>query len=133
MGECGSGENPIDESDETVLKATYWRSSIVNERLSGTFGGADYGLAAVLLAGLAPAQDCPPEADEAACRLMLAAIRVSKGDLVRLQMWVDAGRLDPRDLIAAAEYPHELQTGSAQVRDKDLREYLAWVQGAVGE
>jgi hypothetical protein len=132
MGECESGENPVDGSDETVLKAAYWRSGTVNERLSGAFRGADYGLAAVLLAGLAPAHDCPPEADEAACRLMLAAIRVSKGDLARLQLWVDAGRIDPRDLIAAAEYPRELELGSAQAREEDLRDYLAWVQGALG-
>jgi hypothetical protein len=132
MSQCEFSENPIDQSDESVMKAAYWRSSTVNERLGGTFGGANYGLAAVLLAGLAPAQDCPPEADEAACRLMLAAIRMSKGDLARLQMWVDAGRIDPRDLIAAAEYPRELQTGSAQAREEDLRDYLKWAQGDLG-
>lgn len=121
--------------DEIAEKAAYWRSEAVNARLRSTFAGESRGSAALLLSALAPAADCGPDADEASCRLMLAALRLSNGDLTRLGMWVEAGRADARDLIAAAEYAGELgaTTGSGDdvqvARDADLDAYLAWVRG----
>ena len=60
---------------------------------------------------------------------MLAAIRASEGDPAKLAMWIDAGRVDPRDLIAAAEYRRELTGYGETGRNEDLADYLAWVSG----
>ncbi len=96
----------------------------------GVFSADEVYAASVLLAGLAPDPDCPPEADETACRLMLAALRASEGDLAKLALWVEAGRSDPRDLIAVAEYRRELVDEAPHLRDDDLDAYLVWVSGA---
>jgi hypothetical protein len=120
--------------DEIAEKSEYWTTPVVNARLRSTFSATEAVQAACLLADLAPAPDCEPEADEAACRLMLAALRVSGGDLRKLALWIAAGREDPRDLIAAAEYGRELARSSgglddAAARYADLDEYLEWVGG----
>ncbi len=115
--------------DEISCKAVYWDSRTVNAHLRDSFAGADYAAAALILSGLAPAPECAEEADEAACRLMLAALRVSAGGLVQLKMWVDVARQDPRDLIGAAEYRRELDLGTQQARADDLADYLAWARG----
>jgi hypothetical protein len=115
--------------DEISRKSSYWNTAYVNARLRGGFSAADYPRAAVVLAGLAPAPQCPVEADETACRLMLAAIRVSEGNVEKLALWVEVARLDPRDLLAAAEYRRELQEGTEESRQEDLAEYLVWVGG----
>lgn len=120
--------------DEIAEKSAYWTTPVVNARLRSTFSAAEAVQAACLLADLAPAPDCGPEADEAACRLMLAALRVSGGYLRKLALWIAAGREDPRDLIAAAEYGRELAAGpggldDAAARHADLDEYLGWVTG----
>ena len=126
MAEDDRGERLADEID---VKAPYWTSAAVNARLADTFAPQDRADAAVLLADLAPAPDCSEDANVASCRLMLDAIRVSGGDLVKLQLWVEAGRADPRDLIGAAEYPGELRVGES-ARENDLQRYLAWVSGS---
>jgi hypothetical protein len=113
--------------DELALKAAYWTSPTVNAKLAHTFPAAELGAAALLLAGLAPDPSCPSDADEAACRLMLDALRVSEGDMVKLRMWIEVARVDPRDLIAAAEYPLELTTGDESARSADLSDYLDWI------
>jgi hypothetical protein len=115
--------------DEIACKAVYWDSSTVNARLRDSFKGTEYPAAALLLAGLAPAPECGEEADEAACRLMLAALRVSDGSLAKLKMWIDVARMDPRDLIGAAEYRRELELSTEQARADDLADYLAWARG----
>lgn len=120
--------------DEVAEKTALWTTPVVNSRLRSTFSAGEVAQAACLLADLAPAPDCGPEADEAACRLMLAAIRVSSGDLRKLALWIAAGREDPRDLIAAAEYSRELagHSGGADAADAriaDLDEYLDWAAG----
>ncbi len=118
--------------DEIARKAAYWTSAVVDARLRQTFSDEEVFEASLALAALAPDPDCPPEADEAACRLMLAALKVSEGDLVRLAMWIAAGRADPRDLIAAAEYRLELVDGDPLRRGEDLDAYLDWVSGERG-
>lgn len=117
-------------AEEIALKSSHWNSRTVNARLSDSFTGPEYAGAALLLAGLAPAPECSEQADETACRLMLAALRVSEGNLAKLQMWVDVARQDPRDLIVAAEYRGELELGTDEARASDLAKYLAWVTGA---
>ena len=120
---------PAPERDEIAQKAVWWTSATVDARLRETFSADDVYAASVALAALAPDPDCPPEADETACRLMLAAIKVSEGDPAKLVLWIEAGRADPRDLIAAAEYGRELSGGGESTRDEDLADYLAWVSG----
>lgn len=125
----GPAPEDVPGRDEIAEKAVYWNSSVVDARLRETFASDDVYAASVALVGLAPDPECPPEADEAACRLMLAAIRVSQGDVARLLMWVEAGRTDPRDLIAAAEYRGELVESDPAARETDLESYLAWAAG----
>ena len=115
------------ERDEIAEKCLHWNSAAVDRKLRETFSAGDARDAAIALAALAPDPECPPEADEAACRLMLAAIRASEGDPVKLAMWVAAGRNDPRDLIAVAEYRGELVDGDLSQRADDLDGYIAWV------
>lgn len=117
-----------EQIDEIATKTAFWNTPTVNARLRESFGEAT-GAAALLLADLTPAPDCPPEADEAACRLMLAALKVSAGDLTKLKLWVEVGRMDPRDLIAAAEYSRELSESNDETRREDLAEYVAWASG----
>jgi len=119
---------PEPQRDEIAEKAVYWTSAVVDARLRATFSAEQVYAASVALIALAPDPECPPEADEAACRLMLAAIKVSEGDLAKLAMWIEAGRADPRDLIAAAEYRRELTGGRDADRRADLDEYLRWVR-----
>ena len=102
--------------DELDLKQALWTSAVVDSRLRQTFAEDDVPAASVLLAGLV-GED--PDGDErvsslATCRLMLAALKVSTGDLRKLALWIEVARRDPRDLIAAAEYPRELVTPSAE-------------------
>lgn len=122
------GRSP--DRDEIAEKAAYWNSVVVDARLRDLFSAEDVYAASVVLVGLAPDPECPPEADETACRLMLAALKASEGDLAKLALWVEAGRSDPRDLIAVAEYPGELVDGDESRRAADLDDYLAWVSGA---
>ena len=117
--------------DELALKQPLWTGSVVEARLHGAFTEAERHAAAVLLSGLMgedPGGD-PEVSDLATCRLMLAAIKVSEGDLTKLSLWVEAAREDPRDLIAAAEYRRRLQGEGAGAHDADLAEYLSWAQG----
>jgi len=89
--------------------------------------------AAFVLADLVGEDPADPWAsDEATCRLMLAALRLAEGDLTRLSLWVAAARQDPRDLIAAAEYPRELRDSTDEAREKDFAAYMLWVAGRRG-
>lgn len=123
----------MSQHDEISLKGRFWNTATVNARLRSTFVPESVASASMLLAGLVG--DVPDAGDEASdlatCRLMLAAIRVSEGDLVRLDMWVRAARVDPTDLIAAAEYGGELGADESS-RAADLDSYLAWVTGSEG-
>ncbi len=124
-------DNGCPEFDEFDLKGRFWNTPSVNARLHETFSAEQRPAASLALVGLVgEVPDADAEAsDLSTCRLMLAAIRVSEGDVAKLAMWVEVARQDPRDLLAAAEYPRELQGGGEEVRDADLAEYLAWVSG----
>lgn len=117
--------------DEFEAKVVYWTSEIVNARLQQTFDHASRAEAGIMLAGLVgddPGGD-PDVSDASTCRLMLAALKLSCGDLARLSLWVEAGRSDPRDLIAAAEFPRQLQERTQEAKAVDLAEYVQWVRG----
>ncbi len=119
------------EYDEFGVKHALWTSETVNARLASTFAAADIPAASVLLGALV-GED--PSGDSeisqiATARLMVDAIKVSGGDLAKLSMWVQAARVDPRDLIAAAEYPRELQEHSDSARQQDFAEYVMWAMG----
>ncbi|MDA3936846.1 MAG: hypothetical protein PF636_08330 [Actinomycetota bacterium] len=118
------------EIDEVELKRGFWTSRIVDARLRETFSADDVVQASVVLAGLMGEDPHDDEgSDQAVCRLMLAAIRVSEGSLIKLAAWVEAAHQDPRDLIVAGEYTREIQDSSQDARSIDLAEYLAWVSG----
>lgn len=117
---------------ELAEKGRFWNSETVNARISATFAERDFGAAASLVAELVGEvpEGAPQDSDEASCRLMLDAVKLSEGDLYRLALWVQAGRRDPKDLIAAAEYRRELTEPSEQAREADLIEYVSWAGGA---
>ncbi len=120
-----------DAFDEIAEKQHWWTSETVNARLREAFSGPDARQAAALLGELVG--EVPGGEDEASdiatCRLMLAALKASGGDLTRLALWVEAARSDPLDLIAAAEYRRELGGSDEGARESDLIEYLAWCGG----
>jgi hypothetical protein len=118
-------------ADEIGLKHSLWTSAAVDSALRQTFTEPDVGSAAVLLS-LLIGQD--PLGDEAVSeiatyRLMLAALKLSSGDLRKLELWIEVAMRDPRDLIAAAEYPRELVDASEESRKSDLAEYVLWIAG----
>jgi len=106
----------------------------VNAHLAEAFSAEEVPSAALMLAGLVGEDPADPwGSDEATCRLMLAALRLAEGDLTRLSLWVACARQDPRDLIAAAEYPRELRDSTDEAREEDFAAYVSWVAGTVGE
>lgn len=120
-----------EQPDEIGLKHALWTSAVVDSHLRSTFAEHEVPAAAVLLSGLV-GED--PEGDPevsalASCRLMLAALKVSEGDLSKLALWVEVAHKDPRDLIAAAEYRRELQNPGEESRRNDLAEYILWIAG----
>ncbi len=118
-------------ADELTLKRPFWRSEVVDARLRDAFQGETVQPAAVILSALVgedPSGD-PELSDMVSCRLMLAAIRLSGGDLKQLALWVEAARHDPSDLIAAAEYRRQLHGEGPSAFQTDLAEYLVWVSG----
>lgn len=115
--------------DELAEKAPYWTSDVVNARLAHAFIGQERAAAAVLIAGLVGDDPQDPEhSDEASCRLMLDALKLSQGNLLKLRLWMEAARHDPRDLIAAAEYPRELGEKDKGARQTDLDDYIGWLR-----
>ena len=117
-------------ADEIGLKQSLWTSAAVDSALRQTFTEPDLGSAAVLLSllvGVAPLGDAV--ADLATYRVMLAALKLSGGDLRKLELWIEIAMRDPRDLIAAAEYPRELVDASDESRQSDLAEYVLWIAG----
>ena len=72
-------------------------------------------------------------------RIQVAAIKLSGGDLDRLDDWVQAANADFRDVLAAAEYPGQFEAGFLPLSDPrqvklgeaDLIQYKLWLK-AVG-
>lgn len=69
-------------------------------------------------------------------RLQVAAIKLSEGDLDRLDDWVRAANADFRDVLAAAEYPGQFEAGFLPPSDPsqvglgkaDLTQYKVWLK-----
>lgn len=69
-------------------------------------------------------------------RCQVAAIKLSGGDLDRLDDWVQAANADFRDVLAAAEYPGQFEAGflppsdPRQVRlgKADITQYKLWLK-----
>lgn len=117
--------------DEIGLKQSLWTSAAVDSALRQTFIEPEVGAAAVLLSLLIGEDPSGDEevSDLATYRLMLAALKLSGGDLRTLELWIEVAMRDPRDLIAAAEYPRELVDASEESRQNDLAEYVLWIAG----
>jgi hypothetical protein len=73
-------------------------------------------------------------------RFQLAIIKLSAGDLNRLEKHVDLAKKDYRDVLAFAEYPEEMRMGflgmrelseeeAKAIRQRDREQYLAWLEG----
>ncbi|PKQ30128.1 MAG: hypothetical protein CVT60_01680 [Actinobacteria bacterium HGW-Actinobacteria-10] len=118
-------------ADEIGLKQSLWTSAAVDSALRQTFTESDMGPAAVLLSLLVGPDSAGDDemSDLATYRLMLAALKLSGGDLRTLELWIEVAMRDPRDLIAAAEYPRELVDSSEESRQSDLAEYVLWIAG----
>ena len=69
-------------------------------------------------------------------RVQLGILKLSGTSAEAIKMWVGVGKNDYRDVLAAAEYPNELnaptwkmkETESAKIRDSDRRQYEAWIK-----
>lgn len=85
--------------------------------------------AALARYGIEPWQQSGP-------RVHMAILKLAQGQLGRLQACVEAACADPRDVIAAAEYPRYLSTDSSRLPSwwrrfrifhDDWKEYQAWL------
>lgn len=69
-------------------------------------------------------------------RVHLAMLKLSGGTIERLQRWLLNANQDWRDVLAAAEYPSQLEFDSWKLPpgemqalvEKDRQQYLAWLQ-----
>ena len=72
-------------------------------------------------------------------RVLLAALKMSDGDLDMLRTQVRAAKLDYRDVLSAAEYPEYTKTGvfrvgklplkeQRRIIDSDWRQYHQWLR-----
>jgi hypothetical protein len=82
--------------------------------------------------------------EEAGERVHLAILKLSKGSLDPLKELIKLAKLDPRDVIAHAEYPEFSKLGfsgvdklSASERaaliERDRRQYEQWLFNSVGQ
>lgn len=73
-------------------------------------------------------------------RVRLAVLKLCGGDLGELLEMINAAKGDYRDVLAWAESPNQLRISPAElvvmppeasneVREKDCRQYLAWLRG----
>lgn len=69
-------------------------------------------------------------------RVQIAILKLSEGDLEKLQRTVAAAKTDYRDVLAWAEYPEEMRKDTwkmtdkeevARIRESDRKQYLDWL------
>lgn len=72
--------------------------------------------------------------DPLSARVQLAIVKLSRGDPSEVPSLIAQARADYRDVLAAAEYRHEMAAGVsaraeaiAAARRKDLDEFRAWL------
>lgn len=67
-------------------------------------------------------------------RVHLAILKLCGGDKSQLQGLVEAAKVDYRDVLAWAEYPRQIRSGSAssaafgEIIKADRKEYLDWLR-----
>jgi hypothetical protein len=71
-------------------------------------------------------------------RVQLAILKLSEGDIGRLQRYVEVAKADYRDVLAWAEYPEQTRAGAAgpnsspetlrAIRERDRRQVCAVVE-----
>ena len=74
-------------------------------------------------------------------RVRIAALKLSEGQIDKLEHAVMRAKRDYRDVLAWAEYPQELVHATwrmsdeevAQIRGADKAQYLTWLKGHVNE
>lgn len=73
-------------------------------------------------------------------RVQLAIIKLSEGDLEKLEEYLDLAKKDYRDVLTFAEYPEEMRMGfigmqdlseeeAQALRQRDREQYLSWLEG----
>ena len=76
-------------------------------------------------------------------RVQLAILKLSHGSMDELLSNVEVAKHDYRDILAGAEYPHEIARSADEmqrmpgheaqsIRDKDRQQYLEWLDKSVG-
>lgn len=78
-------------------------------------------------------------ADSASPRVQLAILKLSEGDTERLLHFIEAARIDYRDVLAWAEYPEQMRSGNTRdntsleeyeaMLRRDRSQYDAWLDG----
>ena len=77
--------------------------------------------------------------EEESPRIQLAVLKLSEGDLEKLEEFVDLAKRDYRDVLAFAEYPEEIRIGfvgmgelseeeAKALRRRDREQYLSWLE-----
>jgi len=75
-------------------------------------------------------------------RIHLAILKLSGGQLDKLETYLETARTDYRDVLAWAEYPEEMKIGYTakskmtpeqvtDLRRRDREQYLNWLQGGL--
>ena len=66
-------------------------------------------------------------------RVQIAILKLSGGNVVKLQREVEAAKQDPRDVLLYAEYPAEAKApwdkvdAVKEAREQDKQQYLRWL------
>lgn len=70
-------------------------------------------------------------------RVAMACLKLSGGDLTRLERTVGSAITDYRDILAWAEYPRQMRLGAsappadqARARREDMEDYSQWLKGS---
>jgi hypothetical protein len=76
--------------------------------------------------------------DKESPRVQLAILKLSEGDPEKLLNYIEAAKIDYRDVLAWAEYPEQIRTGATRfntaldqyevILDADHRQYEAWLE-----
>lgn len=76
--------------------------------------------------------------DKEHTRVQLAVLKLSEGDAEKLKRFIDAARIDFRDVLAWAEYPQQLRTGATRfntpqeeyeaILAADRQQYESWLE-----
>ncbi|TFH35211.1 MAG: hypothetical protein E4G99_07810 [Anaerolineales bacterium] len=78
-------------------------------------------------------------ADKEPPRVHLAILKLSEGDPLKLLQYIEAARIDYRDVLAWAEYPAQMSSGATYyntavevyeaILEADRQQYQSWLEG----